>query len=162
MSENHDMEFFSPTMQNLYWASLEPDIQIFLDEFEGREDWTYRYDEFPSLFVETARMLPRVIHIPLNREAMQIVHMLMPILSSMPLRQCISAVAWLDTNSESQAGKGWGMMCYMESSRIYFSMKDSPVYLHAKILYERIRIMLHTSLSSKLFINIHKTNMNKN
>lgn len=156
MSDNSEMEFFSPTMQTLYWSNLDPDIQQFLDEYERREDWTYRYDELPSLFVDTARLLPRVINIPLNRDAIQIIHMLMPILSSMPLRQCISAVAWLDTNSESQAGKGWGMTCYMESSRIYFSIKDSPVYLHAKLLYERIRIMLHTSLSSKLFINIHK------
>lgn len=159
MSESNEMVFFEPLMQHMFWSNLDPDIQRFLDEFEGREDWTYQYEELPSMFIETANMLPKVLSLPINKDASVIVHRLMPILSSMPLRQSISAIAWLDSNSEHQAGKGWGMICYMESARVFHNMPDSPVYLHAKALYERIRIMLHTSLSSKLFINIHKTVM---
>lgn len=159
MSDGNDVQFFSPSIQNAYWSSLDPDIQAFLDEFEGREDWTYKFDELPSMFIETANMLPAVLKLPLNRDATRIIHMLMPLLSSMPLRQCVAAIAWLDGNSEQQGGKGWGMMCYMESNRIYTNTPDSPVFLHAKILYERIRIILHTTLSSRLFINIHKTVM---
>ncbi|MFK4132068.1 hypothetical protein ACI2KR_07195 [Pseudomonas luteola] len=159
MNEGNEIQFFSPSMQNAFWSSLDPDIQDFLDEYEGREDWTHRFEELPSMFIETANMLPEILKLPLNREATQIIHMLMPILSSMPLRQCVTAVAWLDGNSEQQAGKGWGMMCYMEANRIYTSSPDSPVFLHAKILYERIRLILHSTLSSKLFINIHKTVM---
>lgn len=159
MSESNEMVFFEPLMQHMFWSNLDPDIQRFLDEFEGREDWTYGYEEFPSMFIETAKMLPEVLTLPIDKNAKMIVHMLMPILSSMPLRQSISAIAWLDSNSEHQPGRGWGMICYMEAVSIFHNMPDSPVFLHAKILYERIRIMLHTSLSSKLFINIHKTVM---
>lgn len=145
---------FSPEFQDAFWKNLDPDIRGFLDTYEQKEDWTYSFDELPDFFIELSRALPRFATIPPNEETKKILRELIPLLAAMPLRQAVSAIAWLDNHIVDEGDIGWGVIIYLEAAEIYNNHKEDEIHLFAKIIYERIRVMLTSTLSSMLFSNI--------
>lgn len=147
--------FFSPQAQDVFWGGLDPDIRAFLDSFERDEDWTYEFEELPELFIQTALALPKVVELPPQGYAQEIIYQLIPLLSSMPLRQSVSAIAWLDNHIINESALGWGVVCYMTAVDITRDKENDPIYLESKVVYERIQMMLRSSLSSLLFCNLN-------
>lgn len=150
---NKETHFLSPSIQDCFWGALDPDIRGFLDAFESKETWTYAYSELPSIFISLASALPKFAHKKPDASAAGIVQKLIPILSSMPLRQCIAAISWLDNHSDD-ASMGWGVYCYMSVSDIIKNRTNDPLYTEAKTVFDRIEIILKSSISCMLFTQI--------
>lgn len=149
-------KIFEPSSQLAYWSSLDPDLRVFLDDFEMKESWTYDYSELPGLFKELGEALPKIASINNMNKFKPIVDDLMHILSSMSFRLCITAISWLDRNVESQESHGWGVAVFLEASEMAKQDDDSRLTLSAKMVYERIRIILMTRIAVKVFTNIPK------
>lgn len=147
---------FSPDFQKKFWAELDPDLRFFLDEHEKKEDWTYKYNEIPSAFIELSSALPRVAVLPPSDNTKQILHQLIPILSSLPMRESLTSIMWLDRSIKNEGDMGWGVVLYMESAQIYHNNKDSDIFLQSKVIYERIRTLVQSSLSLEIFSNTMK------
>ncbi len=139
--------------QDQFWSSVSPDIREALELFENGEDWTYEYDEFPELFIATANMLPDVLELPVKNGNKEILINLIPLLSSMPFRQAIAALAWID--NQELDGPGWGAACFAEATKITNQGpgEDNPVYLHAKMLCDRVKTLVRFNMVSTLFLN---------
>lgn len=148
--------YFDKETQNVFWENMSPDIRAFLDSLETRETWTYQVEEFEDLFVEMASALPRIVQLPLSEEHQSIVEKLIPLLVSMPLRQCISAVAFLDKHGFTENNPiGWGVVCFLEAKHIS-QQKDNKLWLICKTFCERIDTFIRSSISTELFVNISK------
>jgi hypothetical protein len=154
MSSTSPSSLFSPSFQNAFWQGLNPDMRKFLDAQEEKETWTHKFEEAPELFNKISEMLPEFIAFPLKNETKIIIRDLIPVLASMPLRQCISAISWLDNNIENEGDAGWGLISYIEASEIYKSNPDDELYLQAKIIHERVTVMLRSNIACLLFCNI--------
>lgn len=150
---SQEAAFFSPLVQDTFWSGLDPDIRSFLDAFEAGEDWTYEFEELPELFLKISDALPRVAELPPSKESQKVLRELILILASMPMRQCVSALAWLDSNIVEETDVGWGVICYMEAADIFRHKDNDEIFLQAKIIHERIQVMLRSTLSSLLFCN---------
>jgi hypothetical protein len=146
--------YFDPETQALFWENLSPDIRVFLDALEQKETWTYQVNEFESLFLNMANALPKIIQLPLSEEHQTIVYQLIPILVSMPLRQCISAVAYLDKYGATDANPvGWGVLCFIEAKNVDDNVTDE-FKLSCETFCARINTFIRSSISTELFENI--------
>ena len=154
MTDKIAVTLLSPEFQESFWSNLDPDLRGFLEAYESREDWTYEYNEIPKLFVDLSNALPRFAMLPPTKDHNNILRQLIPILTSMPLRQAICAIAWLDNQITNDEDMGWGVVCFLEAARIFQEAPDDEIYSDAKVLYERVGIVLKTRLSTFLFTNI--------
>lgn len=158
MSNPTSSMLLSPTFQDAYWSNIDPDIRAFLDDFESREVWTYSFEELPEMFIEISKALPKFTEYKINDETSPVIQPmlreLIVILSSMPMRQAVSAVAWLDQNIDNETEIGWGVAIYMEAAQIASNNEDDPDHAECKLLHDRINLMLHSRLSSLLFIQL--------
>lgn len=147
--------YFDTETQNVFWENLSPDIRVFLDSLEQKETWTYKVEEFEELFLDMTNALPKIIHLPLSEEHEKLVHQLLPVLVSMPLRQCISAVAYLDKHGANESNSvGWGVVCFLEAKHIS-TEKDNELNLICKTFCERIDTFIRSSISTELFSHIN-------
>lgn len=153
INSKQEVAFFSPVVQETFWGSLDPDIRSFLDSFEAGEDWTYEFDELPALFIKVSEALPKVAELPPSKKSQGVLRELILLLASMPMRQCVSALAWLDSRVGNETDVGWGVVCYMEAADIFRHNESDEIYLQAKIIHERIQVMLRSTLASLLFCN---------
>lgn len=154
-AKTSDNEFFSPDIQDSFWAALDPDLRKCLDNFEQGESWTYKYDELPVLFTDLAKNLPKVVVLPVTSRNKKILHELIPLIASMPFRQCVSAISWLDNHNFDEKTLGWGVVLFMENSDIRTNGHESKeLYLQAKVINERINTLLKFNVVTKLFTNI--------
>jgi hypothetical protein len=158
MSNNASSMLLSPTFQDAYWSNIDPDIRAFLDDFESREEWTYSFDELPDMFIEISKALPKFTEYKINEENTEIIQPMLKelivILSSMPMRQAVSAVAWLDQNIENETEIGWAVAIYMEAAQIALNNENDPNYAECKLFHDRINLMLHSRLSTLLFVQL--------
>src|SRR5690625_2861709 len=114
---NAAINLLKPDMQEAFWGALDPDMRDFLSALESRENWTWQYEEMPELFTAMASALPRVVNMPLDEKARQLIWDLIPLITAMPFRQAVAALVWLDNRGEpSEAGIGWGVVTYREAS----------------------------------------------
>lgn len=155
--------FFSPQTQDAFWASFHPDIRALLSETESRETWTYSYDELPGLFTTLAGALPRVVEQPLDDASRSVVRTLIPLLASMPFRQCMAGLAWLDARADPEGDEGWGVVCYVEAANIEAGSApvlegDGAIAPYARIVVERVRMLIRCRIAAELFSNIHRIN----
>lgn len=158
MKASDNGQLLSPGFQSAYWGSINPNIVRFLNAFESREPWTYKYEEFPELFIELSKMLPEFSASPIRScdsdSARSILRQLICVLASIPMRQAVSAIAWLDQHIASDADLGWAVAIYLESARITQSGPQDPSYPEARLLHDRINLMLRTRLSTLLFVKL--------
>lgn len=141
---------FNPDSQNEFWSKMQPDARDCLDFLEEKERWAYKYDEFPELFVVMAEALPKVADLPVDKDSEEILVNLVPLLASMPFRQCVFAIHWLN----QQAGNspvGWGALCYLEAVNITNNKTDHKYYTIAKALVDRIVTAMRTRKIIGLF-----------
>lgn len=153
-ANNFHAGLLEPSVQDEFWGAIDPDIRKFLDSFETAESWTYEFEELPELFVKVSSALPKVAELPPSDSSQKIIRELILLLASMPMRQSVSALAWLDNRIMDETDIGWGVICYMEAADIFRHNKSDDIYLQAKVIHERIQVMLASTLSSLLFCNI--------
>lgn len=151
---NENLKIFEPTYQHSFWSSLDPDLRVFLDEFEMNESWTYDYNELPGFFIEIANTLPKISSMEINEKSSQILNELYPILASMSFRTCISAISWLDKDIKHESEHGWGAVIFLESKRVFEDSENKTLSISAKMVYDRIRIIMMTRLATRIFTNI--------
>lgn len=145
-----DSSLFRPDSQNEFWGKMQPDARDYLDFLENKEKWPYQYSEFPELFVTMAEALPKVADLPVNKESEDILVNLVPLLASMPFRQCVFAIHWLN-NQAGSSPVGWGALCYLEAVNIINNKPDHKYYTIAKALVDRIVTAMRTRKIIGLF-----------
>jgi hypothetical protein len=141
--------WFSPEYQKTFWSQLDPDMRIFLENWESSETWTYSERELPELYSKLLEALPKLAEYSPSPRHSELIRDLIPLLTAMPLRMAVTAVSWLDQRNTSQS-YGWGILCLMEASRIAEDNGD-PLQADSKAFADRIRVMLRTTLATKLF-----------
>lgn len=150
--------YFEKEVQDAFWKAMTPDIRGFLDDLESKETWTYSMNEFGYLFSTLAGALPNIVQLPLTMEHKSIVHKLIPVLLAMPLRQCVSAIAYLDRYGSTENNPvGWGVVCYLEASEAQkednLSSKDR---IYFKTFCDRVRVFICRTISVELFLHLNK------
>ncbi|MBP4081436.1 hypothetical protein [Aeromonas sp. MrichA-1] len=155
MEQGGNFEFLTPEFQDKFWGSLDPDVRLFFDRFETKENWTYKYSEIPHLFQSMSEALPTITNSDNISSSKDVLHSLIVLLSSLPLRECIYAIGWLDKNIRGEYEIGWGVALYMEAESIYQEEPESDIHLHAKVIRDRVRVTIQSTLSSELFCNIN-------
>lgn len=127
-----------------FWNEFSPQIQEVLAAAEDRETWVYQRDDLPELFDTIESALPGVIEIPPSPQQTQVLHDLITCLGSVPFRECIAALAYLERESLSdsldQAEVGIGTATFMVSNRICLS-RDGDVS-SAKIVRDRVQFLV--------------------
>lgn len=148
------VNLFTQSGQDEFWSAVKPDIREALELFEHGETWTFHYDELPDLFTEMARALPSIVTLPLSDAHRAILRNLIPLLSTMPFRQCVFAIAWLDGHAEGDDNPGWGVASYAEAVNICNkeSTETNPIYAHAKVVRDRVRILMRFKISADMFL----------
>lgn len=150
--------YFEDDVQEAFWKAMTPDVRGVLDSLESRETWTYKMNEFSNLFSTLANALPDIVQLPLAKEHQSVVHNLIPVLLSMPLRQCLSAIAYLDRyGSTDKNPVGWGVVCYLEASE---AQKDESLSdterVYFKTFCDRVRVFISSTISVELFLYLNK------
>jgi hypothetical protein len=150
--------YFEENVQEAFWKAMTPDVRGFLDALEKKETWTYTINEFGNLFSILANALPDIVQLPLAKEHQSVVHKLIPVLLAMPLRQCLSAVAYLDRYGSTEKNPvGWGVVCYLEASE---AQKDSETTdldrIYFKTFCDRVRVFISSTISVELFLYLNK------
>ncbi|WP_137297112.1 hypothetical protein [Psychromonas sp. SP041] len=158
MSSKLNENLLTPKYQKEFWSNISPDIRRFLDDFESKEDWTYTYAEIPEAFQEISKALPKFARHKINMDNTEktrdIIQKITVILAAMPLRESISAISWLDRDISDETEIGWAVAIYMQAAQVALFDKSDPDYKECKILYDRVRIMLHSRHSSLLFTQL--------
>jgi len=149
-SQTVDALLFTPDAQNAFWEEMQPDARACLDLFESKERWPYRYDEFPELFVQMAEALPKVVDLPVDETSQAVLIRLIPLLSSMPFRQCIFAIHWLNHQSRDSP-IGWGALCYLEAVNIANNAQEHEYFGMSKALVDRMATVMRTRKIIGLF-----------
>lgn len=158
MNDPHHL--FHEAVQRGFWRSVQPDAQLFLDAFERNEGWTFTPDEFPELYSACATALGMMEAGSPQANPSFVLRRMIIALSSMPFRQCISALAWLDRHGSNDGSwPGWAIEIYLEADRIhggsYVDADVSPeLQGHAKVVVERINTFLTTQSATAIFSNI--------
>lgn len=145
-----DQMLFAPEVQDVFWRQMDPDARSCLDMLEGKETWTYQYSEMPELFTKTAQALPDIAHVPIATENQIVLEQLIPLLATMPLRQCVFAIHWLN----EQAGEspiGWGSLCYLESLNIQNNNPGHEFADYARVVVDRVSTVMTVRQAIGLF-----------
>jgi len=154
MTNSEGMRLFTPSFQSLFWQSLDPNMSLFLDLWEERESWTWKYQDLPEFFIQLSELLPELAKVPVYQVHAESINSLIQLLSTMPLRYAISAVSWLDAQQNAETtlpGLSWGMLCYQEAARITTSEPESEIFAWAKVFLARISVMARTQIATELF-----------
>ncbi|MEZ8292781.1 hypothetical protein AB6D11_02885 [Vibrio splendidus] len=155
MSDNNPVDvIFTPKFQDTYWSALTPDLRGYLDEVEKSENWTFEYDSFPEFFNKISRVIPKFSELEVNPDNQSVIKNLIKVLAAMKFRESISALAWLDFQMPTERSIGWGAMLFIECSDIYNRQPNHPLYSEAKIVYERVKVILRTQIATQIFYNI--------
>lgn len=148
---------FSPESLDAHFAGLSPDVRLLLQQLERRESWTWRFDEFPELFQKTSTALPLVVESPLSDASRHLLGMLIPILASMPIGQCLTGMSYLDSRSRPAGQPGWGVALYQQAARQQHEDGSPELQMSAKTIVERVHVILRTPLAAQLFTHITPT-----
>jgi hypothetical protein len=141
---------FAPEAQDAFWSAMQPDIRSLFDSLEKKERWSISYEDNQAFFTKMADALPRVATLPIDHQSQSILVSMIPLLSSMPLRQCIFAVHWLN-NQNPDIPIGWGTLCYLEALNIVNNIKDHEHYNLAHAMVDRISAVMRVRKEMALF-----------
>lgn len=141
---------FSPEAQDAFWSEMEPDTRASFDFLEQKEEWTYNYTEMPDLFIKTAMALPKLVSLPIDSKSKSVMEKMIPVLATMPLRQCVFAIHWLNDRA-GDSPIGWGSMCYLESLNIVNNEKNHDLSIFSRVIVDRISTIMAIRKASGLF-----------
>lgn len=132
---------YSPEAQDAFWGAMHPDTRAIFDVFEQRETFTYPYIEYPELFLTMAKAMPEMATLPVDPKSSELLVKVIPLLATMPFRQCIFSVHWLNEQA-SDSPIGWGTLCYLEALNILNNVKDHPHYDLSRVMVDRISAVM--------------------
>jgi len=142
--------FFNPAFQQKFWADISPNITKVIDDYERMETWVHRYEDTPNIFIELSSMLPSMVGVEPKPEEKSILSSLISVLSQIPFKQSLFAIAWLERGVKDDE-MGWGLMLYSEAVEIAgrYSEDDEKV-LSARILRDRVAILIKSRIMVKI------------
>ena len=141
--------FFNKDKQVHFWESMNPSLRGFIELCQSNEDWTISSDESPDLFKDIAVAIPKITTYPLKlTEAEDIIHTLIPILSSMSFGNCMSSLIWMDNQSDDDIG--WSVLIYMECIKLS-RLNSHELNMESKNLVERIESIVRFENKVSLF-----------
>lgn len=136
-----------------FWDGFTPQIQEVLSSAEEREPWVYTRAELPELFSSIEQSLPAVITLPPSKEQTEIFQALISLLASVPFRECIAALAFLERDSLGQAIKenqvGAGTGCFLIANRMCLA-RDGD-FTSARIVRDRVRYLVKVGYQLSTF-----------
>jgi len=137
-----------------FWNDFSPQIQEVLASAEERETWVYQREELPELFDSIESSLPGVVQIPPSPEQTDVFRDLISCLASVPFRECIAALAFLEKDSlqkslaENEVGAGTA--CFMVANRICLT-RDGDIS-SAKVVRDRVQFMVKVGFQLSSFV----------
>lgn len=127
-----------------FWDGFSPQIQEVLSGAEERESWVYSRSELPELFDSIEEALPEVVSIPPSQQQTEIFQDLISLLASVPFRECIGALAFLERDSlkgELNSDQvGIGTACFIVANRMCLSRQGDVGA--AKVVRDRVRYLV--------------------
>ncbi len=141
---------FSPYAQDAFWGSMHPDARASFDVFEQKETFTYQFNELPELFSSLASALPELVVLPSDSKTQEILISIIPLIASMPFRQCVFAIHWLNDKSR-ESPIGWGTLCYLEALNILNNVPDHDHHDLARVVVERTSAVMKVRKAMGLF-----------
>ncbi len=136
-----------------FWEGFTPQIQEVLVDAEDREIWTFTRTELPELFEGIEESLPDVVTVPPSVEQTVLFKNLISLLASVPFRDCIAALAYLEKSSlASEMDKnqvGSGTACFMIANRICLNRDGNTTA--AKIVRDRVRYLVKLGFQLSMF-----------
>lgn len=146
---------FSPTKQGEFWGKITPDVRGMLQFFELRESWTIPYEELPE-FYESLDKVISTIHTSGSDEQSEIlIDRLIVLFGSMPLRQCMAGLSWIDRGIEKESDIRWAGNIYFRASDIVNEgHDDEDVVNHSFVIKERVELIVRMKLLNSLFSNL--------
>lgn len=150
MASNDCIIGFSPEDQAAFWGALSPDLRDFFDYCELGEGWTIGYDETPESFIQAAKAIDSLSSVSSNENRGEITKKLIVVLSAMSMRECLSAMSWLDKNLRSDAEPGWAFLIYSMSCSM-IEDKDEKMSTYARIIVQRIDVLIKMRLIGEMF-----------
>lgn len=136
-----------------FWNEFSPQIQEVLAAAEDRETWVYQRHDLPELFDAIQTSLPDVVQIPPSPEQTSILNDLISCLASVPFRECIAALAYLERNSlkESLSSDevGTGTAAFMVANRICLSRSGDVA--SARIVRDRVQFLVKVGFQISSF-----------
>jgi hypothetical protein len=136
-----------------FWNGFSPQIQEVLSGAEERETWIYTRDELPELFNNIESALPDVVTVPPSQEQTEIFQDLISLLASVPFRECMAALAYLERDSlmknldENQVGLGTG--CFIIANRMCLARQGDVSA--ARVVRDRVRYMVKIGFQLSAF-----------
>lgn len=144
---------FKENSQKLF-GLIAPDISEVIKDFEGKETWVYNYNELPRLFTDTAIFISSLVEKDKSVDVVdKIVQHLFPLLASMPFKDCIAAIVYLENNIENKEILSWGAIIYLETEKRKSGENEQSN--NARIINERIKLVVKTKLAVELFTQIN-------
>lgn len=147
---------FSPNKQSEFWGSVTPDVRGLLQFFEMKENWTVPYNELPEFYQSLDRIIKSIKLDSEDVQNEQVLDKLIMIFGSMPLRQCMAGLSWLDKGIENENEIKWAGGIYFRSADITNEgHPDQDIEKHAWIIKERIELISRMNLLNSLFSKIN-------
>ena len=149
------MDVFSlrKDLQADFWSSTSPDLRQFVEHCDSLEDWTYHYSDMPETYEKIEKIVNDLAKVePKGESSRDIIHNLIPLLSSIGFSSCMHALIWLDDMSKRRNGDGlgWSVIIYIEA--IALSSTDNKLKVEAKNLVERLELILDFHIKCRLFV----------
>jgi hypothetical protein len=132
---------YSPEAQDAFWGVMKPDTRAVFDVLENRETFTYPYVEYPDLFLKMAKALPEMAMLPVDAKSQDLLVKVIPLLATMPFRQCIFSIHWLNEQAKDSP-MGWGTLCYLEALNIINNIKDHDHYDLSRVMVDRVSTVM--------------------
>jgi hypothetical protein len=132
---------YSPEAQDAFWSVMNPDTRPVFDVLENRETFTYPYREYPDLFLKMALALPEMAVLPVSAKCHDLLVNVIPLLATMPFRQCIFSIHWLNEQAKDSP-MGWGTLCYLEALNILNNIKDHEHYDLSRVMVDRVSTVM--------------------
>ncbi|PJF37702.1 MAG: hypothetical protein CUN55_20735, partial [Phototrophicales bacterium] len=99
-----------------------------------------------------ASIIERIASAPQAHHDERLCLSLIPALAIVPIRTALSAIAYLDNAIAERSGtNGWGVSLFLRAHYIYENAPDNDAYLYAKVLCERILVILKSRLYAEMF-----------
>lgn len=143
---------FSPEKQGEFWGRVTPDVRGMLQFFELKESWTVSYSELPEFYQSIDKVVKSMQEAKENRPIEELVDKLIILFGSMPLRQCMAGLSWIDRDIKKDSDIKWASNMYFRSCDITNGThEDDDVTKHAFVIKERIELVGRMNLLNSLF-----------
>lgn len=143
---------FSPIKQGEFWGKVTPDLRGMLQFFELKENWTIPYNELPEFYESIDKIILAIQQDGDKEQDEVLLDRLIVLFGSMPLKQCMTGLSWIDKGITKDSDIRWaGSIYFRASDVINDGHNDEYVRSHSHVIKERVELISRMNLLNSLF-----------